>query len=372
MKQHNPFVITGYAGPEYFCDRVRETMDLIEALENDRNVTVMAPRRTGKTGLIEHAFRQLREERGYKTVVLDLFPTQNLADFTKLFASAVFRSLETNWEKALSAAERFVRSCRPSVTVNPADLSHKFSFDVTPAAAETTLGEIFSYLASRKERVAIAFDEFQQIAEYPEKGVEALLRSHIQNVPFVGFVFAGSRQHLMREMFTSVKRPFFQSTQKLHLEAIDREAYYDFADRHFRSVGRTLPQEVFDCLYARFDGITWYLQSVMNRLYGRGIESIGQGDVDAVVTSLVAEEADDYKRWCELLPEGSIRLLRAVAEDGVANDLTSAGFIARHGLTAPSSVALALDRLLDKELLYKRDDGYVVYDRLFSLWLASV
>jgi AAA+ ATPase superfamily predicted ATPase len=54
MKLKNPFLTRGYAGPEYFCDRKEETRRLISAFENDRDVTLIAPRRFGKTGLIHH------------------------------------------------------------------------------------------------------------------------------------------------------------------------------------------------------------------------------------------------------------------------------------------------------------------------------
>lgn len=370
MYLQNPFVTSGYDSPDYFCDRERETSELIEAIENDRNVTLMAPRRIGKTGLIENAFYRLRKERDYRTIVLDLFSAQNLADFTKMFASAAFKSLESTWEKAFLSATTFLKSCRPTLTVDPSDLSHKFSFDIAPATADATLGEVFAYIASRKCRVAVAFDEFQQIAEFPEKGVEAMIRSLVQKAPAVAFVFAGSRQHILREMFTSAKRPFFQSTQKMHLDVIDRAKYHAFASRHFRAAGMNLPEDVFGRLYDRFDGITWYVQVVMNRLYGRHLEKIDDAAVSAVVDRLVEEESYDYKRWCELLPDGSLRLLRAVAREGVARDLTSAAFVAKYDLRAPSSVSLALDRLLDNEMLYKTDNGYVVYDRLFGLWLG--
>lgn len=163
MKLNNPFVIAGYESPEYFCDRERETADLIEAVENDRNVTLMAPRRMGKTGLIENTFYHLREEKGYRTVLVDLFSAQNLGDFTKMFAFSVFSSLESTWEKAFEAASTFIRSCRPTLTVNPSDLSHKFSFDIAPSAAESTLAEVFDYLGSRKERVAVALTSFSRL-----------------------------------------------------------------------------------------------------------------------------------------------------------------------------------------------------------------
>ena len=56
MKPNNPFLISGYHSPEFFCDRVSETNNILNALYNGRNVTLIAPRRMGKTGLIRHAF----------------------------------------------------------------------------------------------------------------------------------------------------------------------------------------------------------------------------------------------------------------------------------------------------------------------------
>jgi len=57
MRLDNPFLIRGYAGPEYFCDRTAETQQLVSAISNGRDVTLVAPRRYGKTGLIHNAVR---------------------------------------------------------------------------------------------------------------------------------------------------------------------------------------------------------------------------------------------------------------------------------------------------------------------------
>ena len=106
MKAKNPFLTTGYESPEYFCDREDETKRLAAALENDRNVTLMAPRRLGKTGLILHTLHGLRES-GYRVVYLDVFPAQNLADFTRSLAATAFRSLESGMSRMLQSAARF-------------------------------------------------------------------------------------------------------------------------------------------------------------------------------------------------------------------------------------------------------------------------
>ena len=59
MKLANPFLTAGYAGPEYFCDRKRETEELVRHLDNDRNTTLISPRRYGKTGLIQQVLHLL-------------------------------------------------------------------------------------------------------------------------------------------------------------------------------------------------------------------------------------------------------------------------------------------------------------------------
>ena len=43
----NPFLVYGYAGPDYFCDQKEDTQKLISALRNGRNITLMSPRSRG-------------------------------------------------------------------------------------------------------------------------------------------------------------------------------------------------------------------------------------------------------------------------------------------------------------------------------------
>ena len=115
----------------------------------------------------------------------------------RLFASSVLGKLDIAPQTALSRIGKFIRSCRPVFTFDELTGVPKATIDVASAEEEATLKEIFDYLASSERRCYVAIDEFQQIAEYPEKGVEALLRSYIQFLPNVGFIFAGNKQHVM-------------------------------------------------------------------------------------------------------------------------------------------------------------------------------
>ena len=107
MKPNNPFLIAGYHSPEFFCDRETETAAILNALHNGRNVTLIAPRRMGKTGLIRHAFYRLKEqEPDIATLYMDIYSTQSMGDFVRLFANTVLGKLDTAPQKALSRIRR--------------------------------------------------------------------------------------------------------------------------------------------------------------------------------------------------------------------------------------------------------------------------
>ena len=371
MKPNNPFLVTGYHSPEYFCDRRQETDTMIQALYNGRNVTLIAPRRMGKTGLVKHVFYKLREqEPDIVTFYMDIYSTQALGDFIRLFASTVLGRLDSVPQKALGRVGKFIKSCRPVFTFDELTGQPKVTIDIVPSSEEATLREIFDYLRSSEKRCYIAIDEFQQIAEYPEKGAEALLRSYIQFVPNINFIFAGSKQHIMQQMFHSAKRPFYQSTQTQVIDRIARDEYYRFAADFFTRQGRKLAEETFGYLYDAFDGHTWYIQTLLNRLYGyAGNPDIGM--VDYAIGEVVAESTYTYENLLAAYPASNIRLLKAIAKAGCVREINSGDFITEYRLRAASSVNSALKRLIDREMVYKTADGYIVYDRFMAIWLRQ-
>lgn len=371
MKPNNPFLIAGYHSPEFFCDRKAESSTILEALYNGRNITLIAPRRMGKTGLIHHVFYQLKEQKSdVVTLYMDIYSTQSLGDFVRLFANTVLGQLDSVPQKALNRIGQFIRSCRPVFTFDEITGTPKVTVDVSPTEEESTLKEIFDYLGSSEKRCYIAIDEFQQIAEYPEKGVEALLRSYIQFLPNVNFIFAGSKQYVMQEMFTSSKRPFYQSTQLLTIGTVNRDEYADFAMAHFAKNNLQLPREVFDAIYDKFDGHTWYIQNLLNRLYGYN-RDVEMASITYAMEQIVAEQSYSYADLLKAYPAGHVRLLKAIAQEGCVKEVLAGNFISKHKLRAASSVSSALKKLVANELVYQTTDGYIIYDRFMGEWLRN-
>ena len=371
MRPNNPFLISGYHSPEFFCDREKETETILDALYNERNVTLIAPRRMGKTGLIRHAFYRLQEQQSdVVTLYMDIYSTQSLGDFVRLFANTVLGKLDSVPQKALSRIGQFIRSCRPVFTFDELTGIPKVTIDVAPSEEESTLKEVFDYLASSEKKCYIAIDEFQQITEYPEKGIEALLRSYIQFLPNVNFIFSGSKQHVIQEMFTSSKKPFYQSTQLLTIDKIDREEYAAFACNHFEKKNLCLPKDIFYKVYDRVDGHTWYVQNLLNRLYGYRQE-VNENLIAYAIEQIIAEQSYSYADLLKAYSAGSVRLLKAIAREGCVKEPLSGSFISKHNLRAASSVSSSLKKLVDNELVYQTHQGYIIYDRFMAEWLRT-
>ena len=333
---NNPFVIYGYKGAEYFCDRQKETESIMRALHNERNVALISPRRIGKTGLIHHAFAQIsKEQPDIRCFYMDINATRNLQQFVELFAKSVIGKSVSNDQK------------------------------------EDSLKHVLDYLKDSGKRIYIAIDEFQQIAEYPEKNVEALLRSYIQFIPNVVFVFAGSKQHIMAEMFTSAKRPFYQSSQMLSLSPIDKKVYCDFANSLMSTNGMRITEDVFGYIYDIMDGQTWYVQHILNRLYDWRKEIDIQHVNDTVMTSVMEQEVA-FLNYYESLTYNQSQLLLAIAREKAVESVLSRDFIHRHDLPASSSVNLALKSLTEREFVYKYNGKYIIYDRFFAIWLRNL
>ena len=370
IKLKNPFVNQGYMGPEYFCDRQAETELILNHFNNNRNITLVAPRHIGKTGLIKHAFNQIESQnKNAICLYIDIFATKNIRDFTEMFGSTIINGFADSEKSFLNKATTLLSSLRPVFTSDPFTGMPKMTITVDASHAQLTIQQIFELLKRSKREIYIAIDEFQQIANYPEEGTEALLRSHIQFAEGVHFIFAGSKYHLMAEMFGSPKRPFFQSTEMMELKPLDNEVYYSFANGFFEKKRGSLDHDTFMGLYNLFDGHTSYIQNLLNRLYDGCLHVKSMDEVNREIVRLVESKSPQYESMTQFLSSNQFNLLKAIASDGLVKEPTGGKFIRQHNLLSASMVQSALRALVDKEIVYRTSQGYIVYDRFMGIWL---
>lgn len=373
LKLGNPFVYQGYVSPEYFCDRTEETEELIANLRNGRNTTLISPRRIGKTGLIRNAFYRIKEaEKDAICIYIDIFATKNQHDFVQQLGTAIAQHVMSYQQKALKRLLEFFGSWRPVFSADPLTGMPTVSVSIEPSQSVMTLKSIFDFLEQSRQKVYIAIDEFQQITYYPEQGLEAQLRSFIQFAPNIKFIFSGSKQHLMAQMFQSPDRPFYQSTASMGLAPLHEEIYYDFAQHFFETKRGGISQEVFSATYQRFSGITQNIQQILNRLYEVERHVDNDHQVKEAIRHIVNRNSMQYEALVGFLTDNQLSLLKAIAKRDYVASPQANDFIKQYDLPSASSVKTALTVLQDKDLVYRDTRGYWVYDRFFDLWLKQL
>ena len=371
----NPFVVGKYLSDRYFCDRENDTEFLRKQIVNGRNVALISPRRIGKSGLIQHFFNQPDIQEAYHVFYVDIYATTSLGEFVYTLGKEIYEQLKpqsTVWkEKFFQIVSSFrvgfkldAMTGLPGLDIGLGDIQ----------VPQTTLDEIFSYIAESDKPCVIAIDEFQQIGEYAERNVEALLRTKIQQCQKAQFIFSGSKRHTMTNMFNSPAKPFYQSAISMGLEAIPVNTYTDFAVRLFEEYGKHVDREVIEHVWAKYDGYTWFVQMVMNELFALTArdEACTMDMVDAALQNVILSQENSYKTLLSNLPPRQKMVLQAIAKEGVARNVTSMKFVKQYNLGSASSVQSAVRLLLQNDLITQEDGCCRVYDYFFSVWLAEV
>lgn len=373
MKKKNPFIISGYHSPEYFCNRELETKKIISALENNRNITLLSARKIGKTGLIKHVFHKISEINDQELLYIDIMPTLNLHDFVKEFSSAIIENEKAKSKKYLEKLTSFLAGIKAKIVFNSFTGMPEIEFDYQHEnESERNIGWIFNYLAQSKKQYFIAIDEFQQITNYPEKNVEAILRKYIQEFQNGTFLFSGSNKHLLTSIFSNHARPFYQSSDFLSLEKLNPEIYCQFISQKFQEAGKEISLEIIYEILDYYEVHTFYVQYFFNKLFALNLKQITPKTIVELKSIILDERESIYYNYRNLLSSFQFKLLEAIAKENGISKPTSKEFIRNYNLNQASSVSSAIKALLDKEMIFYDEGKYKIYDIFFSKWLSGL
>lgn len=365
----NPFIISAYKSPEFFCDREKETQTIINSVTNGVNIVLYSLRRMGKTGLIKNVFHKLSIESDYQLIYIDIYRTKNIDDFVNEMANAMLRINKKVWyKKVLELLKKF----RPVLTINP--ISGQLEAEIkmmTEGEGSKSIDTILQFFEQYPSKIIIAIDEFQQITEYPEQGFEAFLRSKIQFLNNVNFIYSGSNQRIISSMFHDYNRPFYNSGSTLYLDKIPEKIYTDFVKNLMLNNSRKISNDQIIKGLQWTETYTWFTQNYFNRLWGKGVKTITESLIKEVEMEIFAEKERDYIELRNLLPDNQMNLLIAIAKENGVEKPTSKDFLATYNLGSSSTINSACKVLEQKEIIYKDNSTYQLYDVYMKRFLQS-
>lgn len=373
----NPFIIKGYKSADLFCDRDAETNALLSNIKNGADTTLISPRKYGKTGLIFHTFEKIRAKKlPFETLYVDIFATQKLSDFTKALADAVLAKFPAKKSIGKQFME-LLQGFRPMFTMDPLSGSPQVQFNYVNASdKEYTLKSVLEFLNSQKRQVVLAIDEFQQITEYPEKNVEALLRTYTQQLHNIRFVYCGSKRSLMTEMFLDAKRPFFSSSNMLNLDKIDREIYGSFIKRLFGKYDIPVDDDALTFILDWTRCHTFYTQNLCNVIFSMEPSRVNLKVARESALYILEREAYNFLQYRELVTTQQWLMLIGIAKEGSVSKITSSEFLRKYDIGSVTNAKRIVESLVQKDMLLQtvgiKETCYQVYNVFFSRWLEGL
>ena len=373
----NPFIIKSYESKDLFCDREKELQLMLRNCVNQSDMTLISQRRMGKTGLILRLFDELKTTSpDIHTIYLDIFAWRNIDDFIKLLAEATMKSFPVK----TSIGERlmkFIKSLRPQLSFD--NITGEPQLQIAYQTAhekEYTLRGLFDFLDSQEAPIVIAIDEFQQIRDYPEQNMEALLRTYIQQMHNLTFIFCGSKKHLMADIFTNEKKPFYASTSFVSLSKIDEAPYTAFIRRLFNERQRNITSEAIQFILTWTRRHTYYTQQLCHTIYANGKQSVDLEEVKLACNQLMQQSEAVYLQYRQMLTDKQWDYLIAIAKEESVQQITASAFLKRHKIGTPSVSRRLADALCEKGLL--NDDStldgtlYSLSDVFLSHWMERL
>ena len=369
----NIFPLEPYQGKDMFCDREQELADIKSFLTNGSNVVLISPRRYGKTGLILRSFDDLSSQN--ICIYADIFSASDMYGLIKILSEAVVQAFAED-----SLIKKFfdtLKAVRPLLSFDPISGIPQVTINFQiEEQKQQTLKNILDFLEKQPRRVYIAIDEFQQVRSFKENNVEAILRTNIQHLRNVKFIFCGSKKHLMLEMFTNAANPFYESACSMHLDKISTEKYAPFIKESFHKGGQSIDQDSIDFILQWTKRHTYYTQFFCNRIYAEGSDKINLELTKKVATQILRIEASNFIEKRDLITDGQWNFLVAIAKEGSISQPTAAKFLQKYKLGNASSAKKIVAALVEKELLLENislsGKEYSVYNVFMSRWMETL
>jgi hypothetical protein len=374
----NPFhagtIVTG----DDFANRADEVASLREELRQGGRVFLLAYRRLGKSCLIHETLRQLQAHDRALTAYVDLYRANSERELWELLANALLGASRSPLKRLVEWATKLARGFRPRFSIDPETQQPVVTLDAPRSPGE--LAEVREWALElpaklREERgrpVVVAFDEFQEIRAFDGPRLEKTLRAAFQGHRGVGYLFAGSKPHLLREM-AQEGAAFYRFGRFVELAPVTEEQWAPYLTARFRRGSVDVSPDAVRAVVAATEGIPYYVMRLCRALWSKGVHAgrLGEADVQDAFRDLVAEGDQLFASAWDGLTLAQRRALAAVAE-GQGGAVFSERVRNAYELGPSSTVARSLARLQELAFVARERGGlrYGIVDPRLRAWVV--
>ena len=362
----NPFKYGVEVSGDDFVDREQEMMELRRELLSGKSIILYSPRRIGKTSLILELFRRL----GGK--IIAVYVKLYGVETEEALARQILEKTSTaypKFDRMLKSAQRFFYALRPNFTITPdGEIKVEISRKITPQGLEEALDFPEKAAEELGKRAIVAFDEFQEIRLYNGVRIEKLMKAKFEHHRHASYIFAGSKRHLLLEMFSSEDRPLFKFAKPIELGNLSASDFKPFIVGKFRATGGSVQEDIADRILSYTNGNPYFTQQLCHELWNLTKNVEGMGEMIQAVKSIINHNSAEFEHiWGMIKSKDQKNLLLGMSAEPSAN-IFSTAFIRKYGLKTASNVKKAHGALEGKGLIEKGD----VVELFFVEWIRRL
>jgi hypothetical protein len=340
-------------------------------MSNGINVVVTAPRRYGKTSLLDRAAQSLLSEGG-SIIRANLLRTPSVEALAGRLIGEAYQLSRGAWRRTAQAIPEFLKPLRLHPTITFDDAGHPvftFAPSAIPRDAEQLIDDVYRILAELAESgpAVLMLDEFQAAADLSPR-LPQLLKALSDEHPKVSFVLAGSRQHLMESLVLSQGAPLYNMAERLVLGPIEHSVMCKFLVSRTKSAQKVMTIAVADAICEMAGPIPHDIQRLAYEVFDVSADTITEIDVASGMNRVVAHEAEGYADRFSKLAIGHRRVLMVLATSEVTQP-QSVEFVRATRYANPGAARKAVRVLESDETVLRRGDIYKVADPFFREWL---
>jgi len=219
-----------------FVNRKEERRILLNNIQQGEHTWIMAPRRYGKTSLCKQVLMDL--EKKTKSLIsneLDFmltYDTQSVIKYIENKIGETVSKLFSPTQKSIEIVKNIFKRMRVEINI---DSDNKYQFKIFSTSKDVSktitsmLLDLDAYATTKKYKIVLIFDEFQQLSVIPEcEHIEGAIRHAAERVKSSSYIFSSSNRNLIRAMFENPSRPLYHMSVQLILSRIEERYYIDY------------------------------------------------------------------------------------------------------------------------------------------------
>ncbi len=368
----NPFVFGKIVDNSNFCNREKEIMELKTAIENNYSTWLFAPRRYGKSSLVKKVFSEVK---GVTTIYFDLYNIKSTDDFSRKYSNTLSKKL-FNWKNEIKevskSAVKYFKNLSPNITFdeNGTPGINLISANIKEQERIETILNVPEKIAQEQNiKICIAFDEFQEIDRI-DKFIINWMRSVFQNQKNVCYVFLGSKQSLMQNIFTSINSPFYEYAIKMDIQALKRVELINFIEQKFKTKNVEISQDLINNILDKSRCHPHYTQYFASVVFNMLVAENKIDITDEWLDKIINAQSDIFQNIYDQLNNNQRLLLNVIAND--EEEIFSKENRKKYDLPSTASMSVNIKALIKKDLINKQKGSYFINNPILKEWILKI